>query len=455
MTTDIHPSDTLRAQLIGSVLAPSDAGYDDARRVHNGMIDRRPALVARGYGTADVQAAVRFARERGLEIAVRGGGHNVAGNAVTDGGIMIDLSAMRAVHVDPRARRARAQGGATWGDYNRETQLYALASTGGVVSTTGVGGLTLGGGLGWLMGKYGMAVDSLRAVELVTATGEVVRASAEEHPDLFWAVRGGGGNFGVATWLEYELYPVGPMVTGGLVAHPFSAARDVLRFYRDFTASLPDELTAFAGLLHAPDGSGVKLAGIIVCYAGSLEAGATAVGPVKRFGSPVMDVIGPMPYTAVNTLFDAGFPRGALNYWKSNFLTALADGAIDTMIERFAAAPSPMSGLLLEHFHGAATRVGPTETAFPHRTVGYNFLAAAEWLNAADTRANVHWAREAYAAMAPHFTAGRYVNYLNADEVGEDTTISAAFGPNWKRLREIKRKYDPDNVFHLNQNIKP
>ncbi|HME93444.1 MAG TPA: FAD-dependent oxidoreductase, partial [Methylomirabilota bacterium] len=220
MTTDPHPSDTLRAQLIGSVLAPSDAGYDDARRVHNGMIDRRPALVARGYGTADVQAAVRFARERGLEIAVRGGGHNVAGNAVTDGGIMIDLSAMRAVHVDSRARRARAQGGATWGDYNRETQLYALASTGGVVSTTGVGGLTLGGGLGWLMGKYGMAVDSLRAVELVTATGEVVRASAEEHPDLFWAVRGGGGNFGVATWLEYELYPVGPMVTGGLVAHP-------------------------------------------------------------------------------------------------------------------------------------------------------------------------------------------------------------------------------------------
>jgi FAD/FMN-containing dehydrogenase len=455
MTTEARSSDALRAQIAGSVLSPSDGGYEDARRVHNGLIDRRPALVARCSGTADVQAAVRFGRERGLEIAVRGGGHNVAGNAVCDGGLMIDLSAMRGVHVDPRARRARAQGGATWGDYNRETQVYGLASTGGVVSTTGVGGLTLGGGLGWLMGKHGMAVDSLVAVELVTATGEVVRASADEHPDLFWALRGGGGNFGVATWLEYELYPVGPTVTAGLVAHPFAAARDVLRFYRDFTTSLPDELTAFAGVLHAPDGSGTKLAAIIVCHAGSLEAGAAAVAPVKRFGSPVMDVIGPMPYPAVNMLFDAGFPRGALNYWKSNFLTALGDTAIDTMIERFAVAPSPMSALLLEHFHGAATRVGPTETAFPHRTVGYNFLTVGEWLDAAASPANVAWTRDTYAAMAPHFTTGRYVNYLNADEVAEDSTVSAAFGPNWKRLRDVKRRYDADNVFHLNQNIKP
>ncbi len=455
MTTEARSSDALRAQIVGSVLSPSDGGYEDARRVHNGLIDRRPALVARCSGTADVQAAVRFGRERGLEIAVRGGGHNVAGNAVCDGGLVIDLSAMRGVHVDPRARRARAQGGATWGDYNRETQVYGLASTGGVVSTTGVGGLTLGGGLGWLMGKHGMAVDSLVAVELVTATGEVVRASADEHPDLFWALRGGGGNFGVATWLEYELYPVGPTVTAGLVAHPFAAARDVLRFYRDFTTSLPDELTAFAGVLHAPDGSGTKLAAIIVCHAGSLEDGAAAVGPVKRFGSPIMDVIGPMPYPAVNMLFDAGFPRGALNYWKSNFLTALGDTAIDTMIERFAVTPSPMSALLLEHFHGAATRVGPTETAFPHRTVGYNFLTVGEWLDAAASPANVAWTRDTYAAMAPHFTTGRYVNYLNADEVAEDSTVSAAFGPNWKRLRDVKRRYDADNVFHLNQNIKP
>ena len=455
MTTEVHPSDALRAQLAGSVLSPSDPAYDDARRVHNGLIDRRPALVARCHGTADVQAAVRFGRERGLEIAVRGGGHNVAGNAVCEGGLMIDLSPMRAVHVDPRARRARAQGGATWGGYNRETQLHGLASTGGVVSTTGVGGLTLGGGLGWLMGKHGMAIDSLRAVELVTATGDVVRSSAEEHPDLFWAVRGGGGNFGVATWLEYELYPVGPTVTGGLVAHPLSAAREVLRFYREFTASLPDELTAFAGVLHAPDGSGTKLAAIVVCHAGSLEDGAKAVAPVKRFGSPVMDVIGPMPYTAVNMLFDAGFPRGALNYWKSNFLAGLEDKAIDTMIERFATAPSPMSALLLEHFHGAATRVKPTETAFPHRSVGYNFLTVSEWLDAGANAANVTWARETYAAMAPHFASGRYVNYLNADEVAEGSAVTAAFGPNANRLREVKQRYDPENVFHLNQNIKP
>jgi FAD/FMN-containing dehydrogenase len=455
MTTAAHPHDALRAQIAGSVVAPADAGYDDCRRVHNGLIDRRPGVIVRCHGTADVQAAVRFGRERGMEIAVRGGGHNVAGNAVCDGGLMIDLSPMRGVHVDTRGRRARAQGGATWGDYNRETQLHGLASTGGVVSTTGVGGLTLGGGLGWLMGKHGMAVDCLRAVELVTANGEVLRASADEHPDLFWAVRGGGGNFGIATWLEYELYPVGPTVTAGLVAHPFAAARDVLRFYRDFTASLPDELTLFSGVLHAPDGSGTKLAAIIACHAGSLEAGAKAVAPIKRFGSPVMDVIGPMPYTAVNMMVDGGFPKGALNYWKSNFLSTLADGAIDTMIERFADAPSPMSALLLEHFHGAATRVAPTATAFPHRAVGYNFLAVGEWMDPSATAANVAWARGAYAAMAPHFASGRYVNYLNAEEVVDESAVSAAFGPNGKRLLEVKRKYDPDNVFHLNQNIKP
>src|SRR5262245_14351263 len=447
--------ESLHSQIAGDVLAPSEAAYDVARRVHNGIIDRRPAVVVRAHGTADVQAAVRFARERGLEISVRGGGHNVAGNAVTEGGVMIDLSTMRGVHVDPRMRRAHVQGGATWGDYNRETQLHGLASTGGVVSTTGVGGLTLGGGLGWLMGKYGMAVDSLRAVELVTATGDIVRPSAKEHPDLFWALRGGGGNFGVATWLEFELYPVGPTVVGGLIAHPFGAARDVLRFYREFTASLPDDLTVFAGLLHAPDGSGTKLAAIIAVHAGALDAGATAVAPLKRFGSPVMDVIGPMPYSAANMMFDAGFPKGALNYWKSNFLATLKDEAIDTLIERVAAAPSPMSGLLLEHFHGAATRVSPAETAFPHRSVGYNFLAVGEWDNPANTAPNVAWTREAYAAMRPHFAEGRYVNYLNAEEMDEGSAVESAFGPNWRRLREVKRCYDPDNVFHLNQNIKP
>jgi FAD/FMN-containing dehydrogenase len=455
MATSDGAFGTLRGQLSGQVLAPRDLGYDEARRVHNGMIDRRPALIARCRGSADVQAAVRFGRERALEIAVRGGGHNVAGNAVCDGGLVIDLSGMRGVHVDARARRARAQGGATWGDYNRETQLHGLASTGGVVSTTGIGGLTLGGGLGWLLGKHGLAIDNLRAVELVTATGEVVRASAEERPDLFWGVRGGGGNFGVATWLEYELHPVGPTVMAGLAIHPLAAARDVLRYYREFTASLPDELTAFAGLVHAPDGSGVKLAAIVVCYAGSLEEGARAAAPVKGFGSPIMDEVRPMPYEAVNMLFDPGFPPGALNYWKSSFLAGLTDEGIETLIERFAACPSPMGQLIVEHFHGAATRVGSTETAFPHRATGYNLLVVGEWMDAGASGANIAWVRETYAAMSRHFGSGRYVNYLNADDLGEVDSVMAAFGPNLARLRELKQRYDPENIFHLNQNVKP
>ena len=439
----------------GRLIAPGDPAFDSTRRVHNGLIDRKPALIAQCRGTGDVQAAVRAGREHGLEIAVRGGGHNVAGNAVCDGGLMIDLSAMCGIHVDPRADRARAQGGATWADYNRETQLYGLASTGGVVSTTGVGGLTLGGGLGWLLGTHGMAVDTLRAATVVTAAGEVVRASGDEEPDLFWAIRGGGGNFGIATWLEYELKPLGPIVTGGLVAYPFSAARDVLHYYRHLTASLPDEFTVFCALVHAPDGTGAKLAAIVLCHVGSVEAGARAVEPIKKFGTPIMDAVGPLPYSVVNTLLDGGFPPQALNYWKANFLAALDDNAIDTMIGRFASCPSPMGSMVLEHFHGAATRVEATATAFPHRAVGYNLLVAGEWMDPAQTNANVAWTRDTYAALSLHFAGGRYVNYLNADEVGDQAVVAAAFGPNYNRLRELKRRYDPDNVFHLNQNIKP
>lgn len=445
----------LRSQMVGPVIVPGDPAYDAARRVHNGFIDRRPAIIARCQGTGDVQAAVRAGREHGLALAVRGGGHNVAGNAVCDDGLVIDLTAMRGVHVDPRARRARAQGGTTWGDYNRETQLHGLGSTGGVVSSTGIGGLTLGGGLGWLMGEQGMAVDCLRAATLVGASGDVLRASHDDNPDLFWAIRGGGGNFGVATWLEYDVRPVGPLVTAGLVVHPFAAARDVLRFYRDLTASLPDEFTAFAGLVHAPDGSGARMAAIIVCHAGPLEAGSRAVEPVKRFGSPAMDAIGPMLYTAVNTLFDAGFPAHALNYWKANFLAALTDEAIDILIARFEVCPSPMSALFLEHFHGAATRVDSTATAFPHRSIGYNAVVISEWMDPAASDANVVWARESYDALSGQFASGRYANYLNAEEVGQQGAVAAAFGPNWNRLLDLKRRYDPENVFRLNQNIAP
>jgi FAD/FMN-containing dehydrogenase len=445
----------LRPQLGGHLTTPADADYESARRVFNGLIDKRPVVIASCLGTADVQTAVRAARAQGLEIAVRGGGHSVAGTAVSDGGLVIDLSRMRAVHVDPSGRRARAQGGATWGDYNRETQLHGLASTGGVVSTTGVGGLTLGGGLGWLMSSQGLAIDTLRAVELVTADGEIVRASADKHPDLFWAVRGGGGNFGVATWFEFELQPVGPIVVGGLVAHPLSAARDVLRLYRDVTASLPDEMAVFAGLVHAPDGSGAKLVALIVCHIGETDAATRAVEPLRRFGSPAIDAIGPMPYSVVNTLFNDGFPSGALNYWKANFLRELTDEAIGTAIESFAASPSPMSAVFFEHFHGAVTRVAPTATAFPHRSPGFNLMVIGVWTSPADTKKNIAWVRESYSAMTPQFAAGRYINYLNADEVGQGANVDAAFGPNAARLRDVKRRYDPDNVFHLNHNIVP
>ena len=437
----------------GELLRPGDAGYEEARKVHNGLVDKRPALIARCRGVADVVDAVNLARTLNLEVAVRGGGHNVAGRATVDGGLMIDLAPMKGIHVDPNARTARAQGGVTWAELNRETQLHGLAVTGGVVSTTGIAGLTLGGGLGWLMGKYGLALDNLRSAELVTAEGQVLRTSNDEHPDLFWGIRGGGGNFGVVTALEYQLHPVGPIVSGGLVAHPFEHARDVLRFFRDFTPTLPDDATLFAGLIHAPDGSGVKLSAMVTCHCGSLAESETTISRLKQFGVPVMDAIGPMPYCQLNGMLDAGYPKGALNYWKSSFLAQLNDDAIDTMIQCFARCPTPMGALLLEHFHGAATRVGVGDTAFPHRLDGYNFLVLCQWMEAVDTDRCIAWARETYAQMEPFFAAGRYVNYLGDDETGDPT--AAAYGPNYRRLRDLKTKYDPSNFFHLNQNIRP
>ena len=444
----------LATRFSGQLLQPSDAGYEDARKVHNGLIDRRPALIARCRGVADVVDAVGLARTLNLEVAVRGGGHSVGGRSTVDGGLVIDLATMKGIHVDPQARTARAQGGVTWAEFNRDTQVHALAVTGGVVSTTGIAGLTLGGGLGWLMGKYGLALDNLLSVELVTAEGKVLRVTKTEEPDLFWALRGGGGNFGVAASFEYRLHPVGPTITGGLVAHPFEAARDVLRFYREFTASLPDEIAAFGGLIHAPDGSGTKLAAIVACHCGPVAAGEAALRRLKQFGSPAMDAIGPMPYAQLNGMLDAAYPKGALNYWKSRFLKELSDGAIDTMIDAFRRCPTPMGQLLLEHFHGAATRVAVGDTAFPHRSVGYNFISISEWLDRAASDQCITWGKETYAAMEPFMTAGRYVNYMAVDDAG-DSAIAEAYGPNYRRLQEVKRKYDPGNFFHLNQNIRP
>jgi len=442
----------LAARFSGRLLQPTDAGFDEARRVHNGLIDKRPALIAQARNTADIVDAVTLARESGFEVAVKGGGHNVAGRGTIDGGLLIDLSLMKGIQVDVKNKTARVQGGATWKEYNRETQLHGLASTGGVISSTGVAGLTLGGGLGWLIGKYGMAVDNLRSVELVTADGRVVTASSSENADLFWALRGGGGNFGVASSFEFNVHPVGPIVTGGIAAHLFAAGRDVLRFFRDKTASLPDEQTLFAGLVHAPDGA-TKLAALVTCHCGSLPDGEAALRPVKAFGSPVMDVIGPMPYEQVNQLLDAAYPKGALNYWKANFLTTLSDDAIDILLDRYSRVPSPMTAIVLEHFHGAVTRVGASDTAFPHRSVGYNVVITGEWMNPADTDKNIQWVRETYDALKPFMASARYVNYLEADAPGDQ--LSEAYGPNIARLREVKAKYDPANFFHVNQNIKP
>jgi FAD/FMN-containing dehydrogenase len=442
----------LAGRVSGPVLAPHQAGYDAARAVHNGLIDRRPALIVRCRTAGDVVAALALARQAGLEVSVRGGGHNVAGRAVTNGGVMIDLAEMKAISVDPERATATAQGGVTWGELNAAAGAHGLAVTGGVVSTTGIAGYTLGGGLGWLMAKYGLAADNLDAVELVTAAGEVLRVDASSHPDLFWALRGGGGNFGVATSFTYRLHPVST-VTGGLIAHPFEAAPELLRFYRDAVADASDDLTVFAGLVHAPDGSGAKLAALVVFHAGDPQAAERELAPFRAFGSPLLAQVGPLPYPVMNTLLDAGYPAGALNYWLSSFTHGLPDALIDTAVERFATVPSPMTAILLEHFHGAVTRVDPTATAVPHRAPGWNLLIPSVWTDSAGTDANIRWTRETFAALRPHLGTGRWLNYLGDDQ-GDDA-IQAAYGPNHDRLRDVKRRYDPDNVFHLNHNIAP
>jgi len=450
-TIDSALLEALTSTFSGSVLLPGYDGYDDARRIHNGLIDRQPALIARCLGAADVADAIGLARSSGLEISVRGGGHNVAGRAVSDRGMMIDLSGMRGVHVDAAARTVRAQGGVTWKELNREAHAHGLAVTGGAVSTTGIAGYTLGGGLGWLMAKHGLAADNLTGVELVTAEGEILDVTDESHPDLMWALRGGGGNFGIAASLVYRLHPLS-MVTGGLIAHPFEAAGEMLRFYRDAVADGPDDLTVWAGIVHAPDGSGLKLAAMVVFHTGDPEDAKRDIAPFETWGSPLMVEVGPMPYPVMNTLLDDGFPTGSLNYWLSSFTTGLTDGLIDVAIERFTSSPSPMNAILLEHFHGAVTRVGATDTPVPHRNTGWNLLLPSVWLDPADTGANVAWTKDTFAALSEHFASGRWLNYLGDDQ---DDAITSAYGPNYDRLVEVKRRYDPDNVFHLNHNIVP
>jgi FAD/FMN-containing dehydrogenase len=455
MTTTAFDSERLeelRAGLTGSVLEPGDAGYDEARRVHNGLIDRNPALIARCRTTSDIADAVRFARASGLDICVRGGGHNVAGRAVVDGALMIDLAEMKGIHVDPAAGRVRAQGGVLWHELNRECAAHGVAVTGGAISTTGIAGLTLGGGLGWLMSKYGLAADNVTSIELITADGTFTNVTEDSDVERFWGLRGGGGNFGIAASFEYQVHPVA-LITGGLIAHPVDAAGDLLRFWREAIKGASDDLTVFVVLAHAPDGSGLPIAAMAVFHTGPEDVAARELEPFKTWGEPLIVHVDRMPYPVMNTQLDAGYPTSSLNYWLANFTTGMDDGLIDTAVERFKRVPSTLSAILFEHFHGAVCRVPVDATAVPHREEGFNLVLPSVWLDPADNDVNVAWTRETQAAMAEHLTERRWLNYL-ADDQGDDA-IRGAYGPNYDRLVALKRRVDPDNVFHHNHNIAP
>ena len=435
----------------GAVLVPDDEGYDAARTIWNGMIDKRPAVIARCRGVADVIGAVNLAREHGLSVAIRGGGHNVAGNAVCDGGLMIDLSPMQGIHIDPVNRIARVEPGVLWHDFDHEAQAFGLATTGGTISATGVAGLTLGGGIGWLAGKHGLACDNLRSVDIVTADGQLRRASAEENADLFWAVRGAGANFGVVTSFEFALHPVGPMIYGGLLLHPIDQAAEVLRFYREFAVKQPDELTTYAAILTMPDGN--KAVALVPCYIGDLEEGERILAPLKLFGSPLADMVGPMPYVAIQSMLDAAFPYGRQNYWKTSYVTEISDGAIETVVEYAQSIPSPASAILIQDFHGAVSRVPVDATAFAHRDAPHSIGIFSGWEDSAENERNIGWTRQFFEALQRDVLTSTYVNELGHDESAD--RVRDAYGVNYDRLAQIKASYDPSNLFRLNQNIQP
>jgi FAD/FMN-containing dehydrogenase len=441
------------ASLRGHLLRPGTHDYDRARRIWNAMIDRNPALIVRCAGAADVVRSVNFARYHGLQLSVRGGGHNVSGNAVCDGGLMIDLSSMKGIRVEPARLTARAEAGCTWRDLDHETQAFGLATTGGLIPTTGIAGLTLGGGLGWLMRKHGLSCDNLLSIDMITADGRLVTANATENPELFWAARGGGGNFGVVTSFEYRVHAVG-QVLGGMVAHSLDRARDALKFLREFAPSAPDNLSTMAAFVTGPDGS--KLLAVFVCYSGPLAEGERVLQPLRAFGPPLADDIAAMPYIRLQLLLEPGFPPGQQNFWKSSFLRHLSDDAIDILIDGFRKVPSPTSAMAIEQLGGAVGRVKDDATAFAHRSALFNLLIVGIWPDPADNRKHIQWVRELWDAMQAHSTGGVYVNYLGgtADE-GSDRVRAAYGGDKYKRLLALKRKYDPDNLFRLNQNIDP
>jgi FAD/FMN-containing dehydrogenase len=452
----ISPSviEKFKTSLRGALLQPGDAGYDEARKIWNAMIDKRPALIARCAGVADVILCVNLARENNLLVAVRGGGHNVAGNAVCDGGLVIDLSRMKGIRVDPARRTVRAEPGLTWREFDRETQAFGLATTGGQISTAGIAGLTLGGGWGYLARKYGLACDNLLSIDLVTADGQFLTARAAENADLFWGLRGGGGNFGVVTSFEYQLHSVGP-VFAGIVAYPIQKAKTVLELFRQVTSAAPDELACDIVLINLPDGT--PIVGMNICYNGPTAEGERVVRPLRSGGSPVLDQVGPIPYTAAQQLLDSFYPSGLHSYWKASFLKEISDEAIDTMVAYCDRRPTPICHGIIEHQLGGAVRRANREaTAFAHRDVEYSFMSLGVCADVAETENCTRWAQEFWDAMQPWSTGGVYVNYLGreADEGAE--RIKAAYGAEkYVRLVALKNKYDPANLFRLNQNIKP
>jgi FAD/FMN-containing dehydrogenase len=415
-------------------------------------VDRHPAVIVRCADPSDVARAVTFARDNDLLLAVRGGGHNAAGYGTCDGGIVVDLSPMRGVDVDRANRTARVQGGATWGDFDQAAQTVGLATTGGMISNTGVGGLSLGGGEGWLQGKHGLTCDNLLGADLVTADGRHIRASVDENPDLFWGLRGGGGNFGVVTSFEFRLHEVGPTVLGGMVIHPLTAARDVLRFYREFSADLPDEAEAYLLMLTSPDG--LPIVALLLGYNGSIEEGARVLEPARRFGAPVADLIQPMPYVARQTMLDEGMANhGIQRYWKSGYARELSDELLEGLVSGAMEFPTPMTAIAIFNLHGAVARVPFDATAFASRERLWDVNAIAQWVDPAATDSSIAWTRRVWSSLEPHTIGTSYVNHIASDDRPE--RVRASYGGNYPRLVALKNTYDPTNLFRLNPNVRP
>jgi FAD/FMN-containing dehydrogenase len=433
----------------GKVLTAGDAEYNNARKVWNGMIDRKPAFIAQCTKADDISECVRFAKKNNMIVSIKGGGHNVAGNAICDGGLMIDLSKMKEIKGDVANKTATAEPGVILREFDAATMAHGLATTGGTVSDTGLAGLTLGGGLGWLMGKYGITVDNLLSAEMVLANGEQVTVDKNNHPDLFWAIRGGGGNFGIVSKFKYQLHSFGPNVVAGMILYPMEQAKAVMQFYRDYARSAPDELMAYSGFIVTPDGLPVSM--LLPAWLGDTKEADKHLAPLRAFGTPLADMTTEMPYTALQSILDAAAPTGIRRYWKSGYFTDLSDELLDIVLKHVATRPSPLSPVLFLHMRGAAARTTTEATAFGNRRDQWDSDIISQWLDAADDEKNINWTRNFWKEIEP-LTNGVYVNHLGSDD---DPRIANAYGANFERLKAIKKKYDPDNFFRMNNNIKP